>query len=100
MGASVTIVRVYLSESDRLLEEIISKLHDDEQVMGVTVFRGISGFGKSGQIHSSSLLDLMADLPIVVEFFDEPAKAESIVEHLTRVVGPKHIVSWSAQLSN
>ena len=99
MGTSVTIVRVYLSESDGLLEEVIAKLHDDEQVMGVTVFRGISGFGKSGHIHSSSLLDLMADLPLVVEFFDETAKAESIIEHLTEMVDPRHIVSWPATLS-
>lgn len=100
MAISVTITRIYLSESDQLLKEVISKLHDDERVMGVTVFRGISGFGKSGQIHSSGLLDLMSDLPIVVEFFDEKAKTEAIIERLTEMVGPGHIVSWPARLSS
>ena len=92
-------VRVYLSEADRLLHPLIAKLHDEEHVRGVTVFRGISGFGKKGRIHSSNLLDLTSDLPVVIEFFDEPYKVETIIEHLNAIVGPGHIVSWQAELN-
>ena len=100
MSVPVTFVRIYLSESTGLLGPIVAKLHDEERVRGVTVFRGICGFGKSGQIHSSHLLDLASDLPVVVEFFDEPGKAASIIEHLHTMVGPGHIVSWSAELED
>ena len=92
-------VRVYLSEADRLLHPLIAKLHDEEHVRGVTVFRGISGFGKKGRIHSSNLLDLTSDLPVVIEFFDEPDKVKTIIEHLNTIVGSGHIVSWQAELN-
>ena len=98
--SAITVVRIYLSEADHLLRPLMTRLHDEEQVRGVTVFRGISGFGKAGKVHSSSLLDLTTDLPVVIEFFDEPAKAASIIEHLNEVVGPGHIVSWAAELSD
>lgn len=99
MTKSITIVRVYLSEADKLLKPLMAKLHDEENVRGVTVFRGVTGFGKKGKIHSSSLLDLATDLPMVVEFFDEPSKVSSIIDHLNQIVEPGHLVSWSAELN-
>ena len=94
----VVYVRVYLTEGEGGLEELLRCLHDDEKVQGVTVFRGISGFGKSGKMHSSSLMDMSLDLPLVVEFFDVPEKVNSILEHIRRKVEPGHIVSWPATL--
>jgi hypothetical protein len=49
-------------------------------------------------MHSSSLLDLSLDLPLVIEFFDEPDKVERILEHICADVEPCHIVSWPATL--
>ena len=94
----VTFVRIYLTEGEGRMTSLLSRLHDEEQVKGVTVFRGISGFGKSGKVHSSSLLDMSLDLPLVVEFFDEPAKITTILEHLHGDIEPGHIVSWPATL--
>jgi len=96
---TVTLVRVYLTEAEGKLEPLIKRLHDWEKVRGVTVFRGISGFGKSGEIHSSNLLNMSLDLPLVVEFFDEPEKVASILEHLEGMIAPGHIVSWNANLA-
>jgi hypothetical protein len=95
----ITVVRVYLTEAEAHLETLLSRLNDHGKVRGVTVFRGIAGFGKSGTIHTSSLLDLSLDLPVVIEFFDEPGKAAEMIEHLYQVVGPGHIVSWPATLT-
>ena len=95
----VTMVRVYLTEADRLLKKVLSLLHDEEKVRGVTVFRGVSGFGKSGAVHSAGLLDLSSDLPVVVEFFDEPAKIGEIIVHLNTLTGAGHIISWPAELN-
>ncbi|MFC1681347.1 DUF190 domain-containing protein [Pseudomonadota bacterium] len=99
MAMEVTMVRVYLTEADRLLKTVLSRLHDDEKVRGVTVFRGVSGFGRSGEMHSASLLDLSPDLPVVVEFFDKPDKVADIIAHLNTLVGGGHIVSWRAELN-
>ncbi|WP_126455201.1 DUF190 domain-containing protein [Sulfuriflexus mobilis] len=100
MGAiNVTMVRIYLTEADAQLTPLLARLHDEEQVKGVTAFRGIAGFGASGKMHSSSLLDLSLNLPVVVEFFDAPAKVEKIIQHLSAEVGAGHIVHWSAQVN-
>jgi len=94
----VTMVRIYLTESEAKLEALIKRLHDWEHVRGVTVFRGISGFGQSGVMHSSTIMDLSLDLPVVVEFFDEPEKVNMILEHLSEMIDPGHIVSWKANV--
>lgn len=94
----VTYVRVYLTEEKGKKSALFKRLHDEEKVRGVTVFRGISGFGRSGHVHSSSLLDMSLDLPVVIEFFDEPEKIARILEHLDSVIEPGHMVSWPAQV--
>jgi PII-like signaling protein len=95
----VTIARVYLSEQKSHISDLMSLLHDQEKVRGVTVFRGIAGFGQSGKMHSSQILDLSLDLPIVVEFFDSPDKVEKILADLHDKLGPGHIVSWPASVN-
>ena len=94
----VVFVRIYLTEGEGRMEGLLQRLHDEEQVQGVTVFRGISGFGKSGKLHSSSLLDMSLDLPLVIEFFDVPQKVDNILEHIRDTVEPGHIVSWPGTL--
>ena len=95
----VTMVRIYLTEGEAQLKTLMKRLHDWEKVSGVTVFRGISGFGESGVIHDSGLVDLSLNLPIVVEFFDAPDKAGEIVGHLNAFIKPGHIVTWAAQVN-
>lgn len=98
----VTIVRVYMTETDAHLKTLLKRLNDWGKVKGVTVFRGVAGFGQSGKIHSSSLLKMDSDdhdLPVVVEFFDEPDKAADMLEYLNKFVEPGHVVSWNASLS-
>jgi len=96
---SVTVVRVYLTEGQNQLEKIITSLHDNHQVLGVTAFRGIAGFGQSGKMHTSNLLDMSLDLPIVLEFFDEPEKIKLIIKDLENTQKPGHILTWSAQMN-
>lgn len=91
----VTMVRIYLSESDGQADALLKRLHDWEKVRGVTVFRGINGFGESGELHSASIMDLSLDMPVVVEFFDEPDKVDRILEHLNDTIKPRHMVKWN-----
>ena len=95
-GTEVVVVRIYLHEATSRLGELLSYLHDESKVHGVTVFRGITGFGGSGKFHSSTLLDLSLDLPLVIEFYDTPERAAAIIEHLNSQIKPGHIVYWPA----
>ena len=94
----ITFVRIYLTEGEGRMESLLKRQHDEEKVQGVTDFRGISGFGISGRLHSSSLLDMSLDLPLVIEFFDVPEKVGPILEHIRRDIEPGHIVSWQGTL--
>lgn len=95
----VTVVRLYLNEGEAQLESLLKRLHDWEHVRGVSVFRGIAGFGDSGEIHTSKFVDLGMALPLVVEFFDAPEKATEIMEHLSNTIKPGHMLSWSAKIN-
>lgn len=93
----VTLVRVYLHEREPRLKEIMHLLHDEERVRGLTAFRGVAGFGASGQWHTAGLVDLSLDLPYVIEFFDEPGRAQAAVNRIESLCKPGHIVSWPAR---
>lgn len=95
----VTFVRIYLTEADKALQDLLRRLHDQEKVRGVTVFRAITGFGRSGVVHSSSLLDLSLDLPVAVEFFDSAERVDEILKHLKDGLKPGHVVVWNAQVN-
>lgn len=90
----VRMVRVYLSESDHGINRLLKVLHDELGVSGVTVTRGIEGYGSSGVVHSASLLDLSADLPVTLEFFDEEKKVRQAIARIAEFVDPGHVVSW------
>ena len=94
--SEVTLVRVYCSEAGHQHQKIIDILHRDHRVSGVTAFRGIAGFGKSGHIHEAGLLDVSLDLPVIVEFFDRPDKVAEVLPLINEMLGPGHIVSWPA----
>jgi PII-like signaling protein len=94
----VTMVRIYL-EAESKLDTLIKRLHDWGKVRGVTAFHGIAGFGPSGKMHLISTTPQIAgDLPVIVEFFDEPAKVEEILEILSHIIKPGHVVCWPAQI--
>ena len=95
----VIMVRVYLHEASAHLMAMIKYLHDEAKVRGVTVFRGVSGFGDSGRLHASTLMDMSLDLPVVVEFYDDPENAMKIIGELNNRVKSGHIVYWPAKVN-
>ncbi len=95
----ITVARVYVTEGEHVSKTIFQRLHDEHKVNGVTVFRGISGFGRSGETHSSELLDVSFDLPLVIEFFDEDEKVQSVIEELKDIVPKCHILTFKANLT-
>jgi uncharacterized protein len=101
MSTPVRVVRIYINEADHgrrtnLMQEVLNVLHDQHRVQGVTVFRGIAGFGSAGQVHAADILRLTVDLPLVIEFFDEPAIVDSVLPLLDGLVPKGHVVAWDA----
>ena len=69
-----TMVRIFFGESDKWhqqsLEAALLERLRREGFAGATVFRGVAGFGANSVIHTTRLLDLSSDLPVVVEIVD------------------------------
>ncbi len=80
------LMRIFIGESDRYghqpLYEALVELLRREQFAGATVLRGISGFGATRVYHSQKLLDLSADLPLVVEVVDSQEKIDAIMPRI------------------
>jgi len=85
------LMRIFIGESDRihgkpLYEQIVLKARE-LNMAGATVLRGVLGFGADSRIHSSKLLDLSEDLPMVVEIVDTEEKIAELMpfidEHVT-----------------
>ncbi|QSA96185.1 DUF190 domain-containing protein [Methylococcus sp. EFPC2] len=93
---SVTVARIYLREGEHLLARLITFLHDEEKVSGVTVLQGIAGFGPDGKLRTAALLDLSLDLPLVVEFYDHPGRVRDVIAKLETELGLTHVVTWPA----
>ncbi|HEY4235422.1 MAG TPA: DUF190 domain-containing protein, partial [Lacipirellulaceae bacterium] len=63
------LLRIFLGESDRwqgqpLYEAIVMKARE-LHMAGATVLRGPMGFGKNSRLHTTKILRLSEDLPIV-----------------------------------
>lgn len=92
----VTVVRIYLREGEHVLNKLVSFLREEQHIAGLTVLRGVLGVGDGGELHPSSLLDLSLDLPLVVEFFEVPDKAERVIEELQRRFALEHVICFPA----
>jgi hypothetical protein len=97
--SNVTVVRIYLTEGETQLNSLVKRLRDWEKLRGVTVFRGIAGFGHSGEMHGMQIADLSLNMPIVIEFFDTPDKIDEILQHLENVIPAGHLVKWQAEVN-
>jgi PII-like signaling protein len=68
-----------------LYRAIVELLHEEE-IAGATVLHGIEGYGGDKQIHTSRILDLSDDLPVVVIAVDRPEKIQAVLPKLDEMV--------------
>ncbi|OGC16829.1 hypothetical protein A2526_01265 [candidate division WOR-1 bacterium RIFOXYD2_FULL_36_8] len=76
------LLRIFIGESDHfqgkpLYQYLIEYLKKNHYA-GVTVLRGIAGFGHASRIHTMDILALSSDLPIVIEVVDTEEKIEAL----------------------
>ncbi|MHB9095996.1 MAG: DUF190 domain-containing protein [Eubacteriales bacterium] len=77
------LLKIYVGETEKwkgknLYHQLLLRLKE-EGIAGVTVYRGIEGYGADKVLHSSRILDLSADLPMVIEAVDSE-------ENITKVL--------------
>ncbi len=84
------LLRIFIGESDRwqgspLYESIVLKARE-LHLAGATVLRGPMGFGASSRLHTTKVLRLSEDLPLVIEIVDNRAKIEEFIPHIDEMV--------------
>jgi PII-like signaling protein len=85
------LLRLFIGESDRwhgrpLYQAIVERVRE-EGLAGATVIRGIEGFGADSRLHTSRILRLSEDLPVVIEIVDTPERIDRVVPILDEMVG-------------
>ncbi|MFZ0211411.1 MAG: DUF190 domain-containing protein [Candidatus Acidiferrales bacterium] len=85
-----TLMRIHIGESDRwhgkpLYQAIVETLRH-ENFSGVTVLRGVGGYGGSSVYHTDKILRLSQDLPIVIEVVEYAERIEQILPRLDQMV--------------
>jgi len=84
------LLRIFIGESDKhegkpLYEWLVIKAKE-QGLAGATVLRGLMGFGANSRIHTSKILRLSLDLPIVVEIVDTPEKIKAFLSCTEAVI--------------
>ncbi len=84
------LLRIFIGESDKyegkpLYEWLVIKAKE-HGLAGATVLRGLMGFGANSRIHTSKILRLSLDLPIVVEIVDTHEKIKKFLSCIETVV--------------
>ncbi|MBP8131008.1 MAG: DUF190 domain-containing protein [Candidatus Hydrogenedentes bacterium] len=84
------LLRIFIGESDRHegrpLYEVIVEMARKRGMAGATVLRGILGFGANSRIHTSKILRLSEDLPLVIEIVDKPERIEAFLPELDGLI--------------
>lgn len=84
------LLRIFVGENDRwkgkpLHEAIVQKARESG-LAGATVLRGMEGFGAGSRIHTTKLLRLSEDLPVVIEIVDRTDRIQTILPELDTMI--------------
>jgi len=85
-----TLVRIFIGDSDKwhhrpLHTALLERLRK-EGFAGATVIHGVAGFGAASIIHTASIVDLSADLPVLIEVVDDQEHIDKIVPILDEMI--------------
>jgi PII-like signaling protein len=85
------LLRIFIGESDHyegkpLYQALVERARS-EGLAGATVIRGIEGYGASSHVHTSRILRLSEDLPIIIEIVDTAENVERILPMVDEMVG-------------
>lgn len=81
---------IYVGESDRhhheaLYAEIVHRAHA-AGMAGTTVWRGFEGYGSTSRVHTSRILSLNEDLPVMIQIIDSTERIDRFLPELAGLV--------------
>ncbi len=97
LNGKCKILKIYICEDSQykrhnLYHALVLKFKE-LGMAGVTVTRGLEGYGKSRAIHDMKILDLSSSLPIVIEVVDEAEKIEKLIPIVEEMVNEGLVIT-------
>jgi PII-like signaling protein len=91
LSRDAMLLRIFIGEDDKadhkpLYEAIVLKARE-MHLAGATVLRGPLGFGHSSVLHTTKIVRLSQDLPIVIEIIDSEEKINAFVDAIEDIMG-------------
>jgi PII-like signaling protein len=84
------LLRIFVGEADRWKGAPLHQAIVDEArkrgLAGATAWKGFLGFGAHSRLHTSAILRLSTDLPVVIEIVDAAEKIEAFLPTLDEMV--------------
>lgn len=84
------LLRIFVGEQDKWEGRPLHEAVVDEAralgMAGATVLKGFLGFGCKSHIHTSKLLELSEDLPIIIEIVDKEERIQKLLPKLDEMV--------------
>jgi PII-like signaling protein len=81
---------VYVDETDKFggrpVYEVLMDIFYKRKIAGVSVFRGVAGYGSDGIFHTSKMLELSASLPVKIEAIDSEEMINSVLPEVAEIV--------------
>lgn len=78
-----TLLRIFVGDGDKWHHKSLTAALVEEALKhglaGATVLRGNEGFGANRHVHTMHLVELVSDLPMVIEIVDEDAKIQAFL---------------------
>lgn len=96
LNGKCQILKIYISEDSKykghnLYHAIVHKLAE-VGMAGVTVIRGMEGFGHEKRVHSARIVDISLKLPVIIEIIDTPEKIEMAIPIVNEMVNEGLII--------
>jgi hypothetical protein len=84
------LLRIFIGESEKvggkpLYQRLVEEARSSG-LAGATVWRGMMGYGANSRIHTSKLLRLSQDLPVIVEIVDTRDKLEAFLGEIDSLI--------------
>ena len=91
LSRDAVLLRIFIGEDDKadhepLYEAIVLKARE-MHLAGATVLRGPLGFGQSSHLHTTKILRLSQDLPMVIEIVDSEEKINAFLDAVEPIMG-------------
>lgn len=81
---------VYVDETDKFhgkpVYEVLMDIFYKKKIAGVSVFRGVAGYGSDGVFHKSKILELSTSLPLKIEAVDSEEMINSVLDDVLGIV--------------